>query len=179
MSGHNKWSKIKHKKAATDAAKSKVFSKYAQAIVVAVKNAGGDVTSPSVQVVVDKAKKDNMPKDNIEKALKKGSGEGAAALEEVVYEGYGPGGCGMIIVALSDNRNRTGQEVKHVFSKNGSSLGAQGSVSWGFTKNDEFDWVANPGTEIQLDENDEKKLERLIEEFEELDDVSSVYVNAL
>ncbi len=179
MSGHNKWSKIKHKKAATDAARSKVFSKLVKLIQVEAKAANGDVNSPGLKTAMEKARKENMPKDNIDKAVKKGLDKDAAAMEEVTYEGYGPGGCGLIVVALTDNKNRTSQEIKHVFSKNGSALGAQGSVSWGFAKNSELEWVANEGTEIQLSEEDEEKLENIIDAFEELEDVSDVYHNAL
>ena len=178
MSGHNKWSKIRHKKAVTDAVRSKIFSKHAKLITVAVKDAGGDLNSPSVVAVVEKAKKDNMPKDNIDRALKKGSDKDSASLETVMYEGYGPLGVGMIVMATTDNRNRTGQEVKHIFTKNECSLGAQGSVSWGFTKNKKGDWVANEGTEISLDKVSEQKLERMIEEFEDNDDITDVFVNA-
>jgi len=178
MSGHNKWSKIKHKKAATDAAKSKIFSKYVKLIQAAVKEANGDVNAANVLAVVEKARKENMPKANIDKAIKKGQDKDAAAMEEFIYEGYGPAGVGMIIVCMSDNKNRTAQEIKHTFSKNGYSLGAPGSVSWGFTKNDDMDWVPNEGTEVELSESDEEKLESLIEKFEELDDVNDVYHNA-
>lgn len=178
MSGHNKWSKIKHKKAATDAARGKVFTKFAKLISVAVKEAGGNLESPSVVVAIERARKADVPKDNIDRAIKKATDKDAAAMEEVVYEGYGPGGCGLMIVALTDNRNRTGQEVKHVFSKNGFSLGAQGSVSWGFSRNAEMDFEPNPGTEVALSPDDENKLENLIELFEELEDVTDVYLNA-
>ncbi len=177
MSGHNKWSKIKHKKAATDAAKSKVFSKYVKMIQVAVRDANGDPNSASVLSVVEKAKKENMPKENIERAIKKASEKGNS-LEYVMYEGFGPAGVGIIVEALTDNKNRTSPEIKTIFSKAGFSMGAQGSVSWGFSKNSEGDWQPNEGTEISLSEEDEQKLEKLIETFEENDDVTEVSVNA-
>ncbi len=178
MSGHNKWSKIKHKKAATDAAKSKIYTKYNKLIQVAVKNAGGDITAASVVSIIDAAKKENVPKDNIDRAIKKASGADAAQLHEVLYEGFGPGGVGMLIKAITDNTNRTVNEVKLIYTKNGGTFASSGAVSWGFTKNDEGDWEANPGTELKLSEEDEEKLENLIEIFEENDDITDVYVNA-
>ena len=178
MSGHNKWSKIKHKKAATDTAKSKVYTKYNKLIQVAVKNAGGDVNSAAVQNVIEAAKKENVPKDNIDRAIKKATGTDAAQLTEVLYEGFGPEGVGMLIKAVTDNTNRTVNEVKLVFTKKGGSFASSGAVSWGFTKNAEGDWEANPGTELQLTPEGEEKLEELIEAFEENDDVTDVYVNA-
>lgn len=178
MAGHSKWANIKHRKAAVDAKRGKVFTKMSKLITMAIKESNGDVTSAKVQAAIDVAKKANVPKDNIERAIKKASDKDAAVLEEVVYEGYGPGGVGMMIVALTDNRNRTGQEVKHVFSKNGFALGTQGSVSWGFSRNEEMDFVANPGTEIELGDSEMQSLQNIVEAFEELEDVSDVYVNA-
>ena len=178
MAGHSKWANIKHRKAAVDAKRGKVFTKMSKLITIAIKESNGDVTSAKVQAAIDVAKKANVPKDNIERAIKKASDKDAATLEEVVYEGYGPGGVGLMIVALTDNRNRTGQEVKHVFSKQGFALGAQGSVSWGFSRNEEMDFVPNSGTEITVSDDDTEKLSTLVEAFEELEDVSDVYVNA-
>jgi len=177
MSGHSKWANIKHKKAAVDAKRGKIFTKMSKLITIAVKEAGGDKNSPSVIAAVDLAKKANVPKDNIERAIKNASDKNAADMEEVVYEGYGPGGSGLMIVALTDNRNRTGQEVKHAFSKNGFALGAQGSVSWGFTRNNDMDFEPNPGTEIELSDQDLENLEVLVDAFNELEDVSDVYIN--
>ena len=105
MSGHNKWSKIKHKKAATDGLKSKVFSKHAMLITMEVKKAHGDATSAGVLAAVERAKKDSMPKDNIDRAIAKGAGAGGASLEEVIFEAFGPGGVGIIITAVTDNNN--------------------------------------------------------------------------
>lgn len=178
MAGHNKWSKIKHKKAATDSAKSKVYSKYNKMIQIAVKNAGGDANATSVLNVIASAKSENVPKDNIERAIKKATSSDAQALSEVLYEGYGPAGVGMIIKAVTDNTNRTVTEVKTIFTKNGGSFAASGAVSWAFSKDENGDWVANEGTEIQLSEEDEEKLEKIIELFEDNDDVVGVYVNA-
>ena len=121
MSGHNKWSKIKHKKGATDAQRSKLFSKHSSLITMEVRKAGGDPTGASVLSAVDRAKKDSMPKEAIERALAKGAGTGGAAIEEVTYEGYGPGGVALIIQAVTDNNNRTAPEIRHVFLRLASS----------------------------------------------------------
>lgn len=173
MSGHNKWSKIKHKKAATDAQKSKIFGKMAKLIKVAVKDAGGDVNASSVMAVVDRAKAVSMPKDNIDRALKS-AGQGAD-LEAITYEAYGPGGVAMIIETLTDSRNRTAAEVKHIFTKRGMEIANPGSAMWAFTK-EGMDWVPNQTTEI--DDSTGAKLEELIEALEEQDDVQDVYTNA-
>ena len=175
MSGHNKWSKIKHKKAATDAAKSKIFSKLVKVIQVEARLANGDVSSPGLAAAIEKAKKANMPKDNIERAIKKASGADAVALEPVTYEAYGPGGVALIIEGLTDNRNRTAAEVKHTLSKNNLSLAAPGSATWAFTK-DNMEWTPTSMTEIS--ESDGEKLDRVIEALEDLDDVQEVFTNA-
>ena len=175
MSGHNKWSKIKHKKAATDAAKSKVFSKHAAMIALESRKAGGDVNSPGLAAAIDRAKKDSMPKDNIERAISKGTGGDGGNLEEVTFEGYGPGGTAMLITAVTDNNNRTAPEVRHVFSKQGFELGTPGSAAWAFTKTDDG-YV--PTTPLELSDADGEKLANLIEALEELDDVQDVYTTA-
>jgi len=176
MSGHNKWSKIKHKKAATDAAKSKVFGRLVRLIQVEAKKCGGDVNSPGLKMAIDKANKANMPKDNIDRAIKKAS-EAGDNMEEVRFEAYGPGGVGIIIEALTDNNNRTSQEIKHTLSKNGTALAALNAVSWNFTRNQETnDWEAN--STIELSDEDLEKLATLIEAIEEQDDVQEVYTNA-
>jgi len=175
MSGHNKWSKIKHKKAATDAQKSKIFGKVARLIAVESKKAGGDVNSPGLRLAIDKAKEVNMPKDNIDRAVAKGTSADTAALESVVYEAYGPGGCALIITGLTDSRNRTAAEVKHTLSKNGLELAAQGSALWAFEKSgDEY----TAKSTVALSETDADKLENLIEAFGELDDIQDVFTNA-
>ena len=175
MSGHNKWSKIKHKKAVTDAQKSKIFGKLARLIAVESKLAGGDVNSPGLRAAIEKAKKENMPGDNIDRAVKKGAGGDSAQMDAVLYEAYGPGGCAMIIEGLTDNKNRTSAEVKHILSKNGLSLAAQGSATWAFEKTGS-EW--EPKTMTPLSDNDKEKLEKIIEEFEDNDDVQEVYTNA-
>ena len=172
MSGHNKWSKIKHKKAATDAQKGKIFSKHSAIITMEVRNAGGDINSPSVQAAVERAKKDSMPKDNIERALAKGAGAGGDNLEEVTYEGYGPGGVALLIQAVTDNNNRTAPEIRHIFSKAGLELGVPGSAAWAFTKTE---GGYAPTTPMELDDATGEKLAEFIEKIEEQDDVTNVY----
>ena len=138
MSGHSKWSSIKHKKGAADAKRGKLFTKLARAITVAARDGGGNAdANPALGLAVQKARDASMPKDNIERAVAKGTGEGtdADALETVVYEGYGPGGVAIMIEALTDNRNRTGSEVRHIFGKHGGNLGEPGSVAYLFDKN--------------------------------------------
>jgi YebC/PmpR family DNA-binding regulatory protein len=137
MAGHSKWAGIKHKKAIVDARRGKLFTKLARAITVAAKEGGGDIDgNPSLALAVQKAKDASMPKDNIERAIAKGTGSGADvdALENVMYEGYGPGGVALLIEAVTDNRNRTGADVRHLLSKGGGSLGEPGSVAYNFDK---------------------------------------------
>ena len=137
MSGHSKWASIKHKKAIVDSRRGKLFTKLARAITVAAKEGGGDPEgNPRLGLAVQKAKDASMPKDNIERAIAKGTGEGADidALEDVVYEGYGPGGVALLVEAVTDNRNRTGSDVRHIFAKHGGSLGEPGSVAYLFDK---------------------------------------------
>jgi YebC/PmpR family DNA-binding regulatory protein len=137
MAGHSKWAGIKHKKAIVDSRRGKLFTKLARAITVAAKEGGGDPEgNPRLALAISKARDASMPKDNIERAIAKGTGEGAdaAALEDVVYEGYGPGGVAMLVEAVTDNRNRTGSDVRHIFSKHGGSLGEPGSVNYLFDK---------------------------------------------
>ena len=136
MSGHSHWAGIKYKKAAMDAKRGKVWSKVARMIIVAAKNGGGDPgANLALRYAIDKAKAANMPKDTIEKAIKKGTGEiEGATFEEVLYEGYGPNGVAIMVEALTDNRNRTTPEVKRIFERHGGSLGATGCVNWMFSK---------------------------------------------
>jgi YebC/PmpR family DNA-binding regulatory protein len=137
MSGHSKWHSIKHKKAVVDARRGRQFTKLARAITVAAREGGGDVDgNPALALAVQKARDASMPKDNIERAIQKGTGAGTDAdqIETVIYEGYGPGGVALLIEALTDNRNRTGADVRHAFSKYGGSLGEPGSVSYLFDK---------------------------------------------
>ncbi len=137
MSGHSKWSSIKHRKAAADAKRGQQFTKLARAITVAAREGGGDSdANPTLATAVQKARDASMPKDNIQRAIDRGTGAGAdaTAIERVVFEGYGPGGAAILVEALTDNRNRTSAEVRHAFTKNGGSLGEPGSVAWIFEK---------------------------------------------
>ncbi|MEA2149707.1 MAG: hypothetical protein QOD69_1537 [Solirubrobacteraceae bacterium] len=137
MSGHSKWASIKHKKAIVDSRRGKLFTKLARAITTAAREGGGDLEgNPSLQLAVQKAKDASMPKDNIERAIAKGTGAGAdtAAIQDVLYEGYGPGGVAMLIEAMTENRNRTGADVRHALTKHGGSLGEPGSVAYLFDK---------------------------------------------
>ncbi len=136
MSGHSKWSTIKRKKGAADAKRGKLFTKIIKEIMVAARFGGGDINSnPRLRTAVLAAKAENMPKDNIERAIKKGTGElEGVHYEDLVYEGYGPGGVAMILEVLTDNKNRTVADVRHVFSKHNGNLGETGCVSWMFEK---------------------------------------------
>ncbi len=137
MSGHSKWSSIKHKKGAADAKRGKIFTKLIREITTAARMAGGDPESNSrLRVAIAQAKSENMPKDNIEKAIKKGtsSGEGGVNYEEHIYEGYGPGGTAVLVAALTDNKMRTTAEVRHAFSRLNGNMAEAGSVSWQFSK---------------------------------------------
>jgi YebC/PmpR family DNA-binding regulatory protein len=136
MSGHSKWSTIKRKKGAADAKRGKIFTKLIREIATAAKMGGGDPdANPRLRLAIDKARSANMPKDNIQRAIQKGIGGGEeAAFQEVIYEGYGPGGTAVLLEALTDNKKRTVSEVRHVFSKNGGNLGSTGCVAYIFEK---------------------------------------------
>ena len=175
MSGHNKWSKIKHKKAATDAAKSKIFSKHSSIIAMESRKANGDVHSPGLAAAIERAKKDSMPKENIERAIAKGAGTDGSKLEEVMYEGYGPGGVALLIQAVTDNNNRTAPEIRHIFSKAGLELGTPGSAAWAFEKTKDG---YKPVTPMELDDETGEKLAEFIEKLEENDDITNVYSTA-
>lgn len=175
MSGHNKWSKIKHKKAATDAKKSAQFSKVARLIGAESKAVKGDINSPSLKTLIDKAKALNMPKDNIDRAIQKGVHSGAESLEKVVYEAYGPAGVALIIEGITDNRNRSAQEVKRALSKLSFSIATPGSALWAFDKKDgEF----IPTSSVSLTEEEDQVLSLLLDALDDLDDVTAVYTNA-
>jgi YebC/PmpR family DNA-binding regulatory protein len=137
MSGHSKWSSIKHKKGAADAKRGKLFTKLARAITVASRDGGPDPEgNPALATAVQKAREASMPKENIQRAIDRGSGVGAdaAAIEQIAFEGYGPGGAAILVEALTDNRNRTSADVRHAFTKHHGNLGEPGSVAWIFEK---------------------------------------------
>lgn len=175
MSGHNKWSQIKRQKEAMDAKKSKVFGKLSRLITVESKKALGNLSSPSLRAIIERAKKENMTVDAIDRAVKKGSGGDTGEMESVLYEAYGPGGCALIIEGLTDNKNRTVAEVKHILSKRGLSLAGQGSAVWAFTKTIEG---YEPKTMVPLSDEDGEALSLLLEELDDNDDVQEVYTNA-
>ena len=175
MSGHNKFSKIKRLKAKTDAQKSAVFTKFAKLLQMEAKKANGNITSPGLKAVIERAKAADMPNDNIDRAIKKASGAGAEQMEEVVYETYGPGGVAIIIEGLTSNKNRAAAEIKHILSLNEASLASSGSASWAFEKTAEG-WM--PKTMVPVSEEDTPKLEKLIEDLENNEDVQEIYTNA-
>ncbi len=140
MSGHNKWSTIKHKKGAADAKRGKIFTRIIKEMTVAARLGGGDPNSnPRLRAAVAEAKANNMPKDNVERAIKRGTGElEGATYEEITYEGYGPGGVALIVETMTDNSNRTTPEIRHIFEKNGGNLGTPGSVKFQFERKGYF-----------------------------------------
>jgi YebC/PmpR family DNA-binding regulatory protein len=152
MSGHSHWAGIKYKKAVVDAKRGKTWSKISRMIIVAAKNGGGDPSSNlALRYAIDKAKAANMPKDTIEKAIKRGTGElGAVDFKEVLYEGYGPAGVAIMVEALTDNHNRTTPEIKRIFEKHAGSMGATGCVSWMFNKKGLITVSAQEADEEQL-----------------------------
>ncbi|MBP7006582.1 MAG: YebC/PmpR family DNA-binding transcriptional regulator [Candidatus Pacebacteria bacterium] len=177
MAGHNKWAQIKHKKAITDAKKSKIFSKLVRFIAVEAKLSGGK-ESPGLRSAIEKAKKVNMPSDNIERAIKKAS-EPGTSMESITYEAHGPGGVALVIETLTDSKNRTAQEIKHILSVNGTSLGSIGSTTWAFKREISTEglvWV--PTMKVELSDTDLELLDKLVEALEESDDVQDVFTNA-
>lgn len=236
MSGHSKWASIKHKKAATDAKRGKIFNKHAKLIETAARSGGGDANmNPRLRTAVQAARDDNMPNDKIEKAVAKGSGQiKGVVYEEITYEAYGPAGVAMIIQVLTDNKNRTVGEIRHALQKYGGHLGESGSVAWNFSQKgliaipsdgndedrvmevvldagaedlsvecDEFEVTTDPknfmsvrdsltkagiavsssqvtfvpGTTVELEENDARKVLRLMEALDDHEDVQSVSAN--
>lgn len=175
MSGHNRWSKIRHTKGATDAKKGKVFSKLAKIVSLAAKKGGDPDMNPSLRLAIDKAKQANMPNDNIQRAIKKGTGEDKSAiLEEITYEAYGPNGTALIIETITDNKNRTVSEIKHILSMHNGKLADSNSVKYMFEKKNE-EWIPKYSTEA--DENLKNKLTKLFEELDDSEDVKDIYSN--
>ena len=183
MSGHSKWHSIKHKKAATDAKRGKIFTKLIREITIAARDGGGDSdTNPRLRLALANAKSENMPKDTIERAVKKGTGElESESLLETVYEGYGPGGGAVLVEVLTDNKNRTVSEIRRAFAKFGGNLGESGCVSWIFEKKgriefvsentDEdvlFDTALNLGAEDVVDEKGFYSVLTLLDGFEDI-----------
>lgn len=173
MSGHNKWASIKHKKSANDARRGKIFTKLIKEITVAARLGGGDPASnPRLRAAILAAKAENMPKENIERGIKKGTGElEGVNYEESIYEGYGPGGAAVLVESLSDNKNRSVAEIRHIFSKNGGNLGAAGCVAWMFKKKG---YIAIERTAVSEETLMEKALEAGAEDVREEGDVYEV-----
>ncbi|MDP2655221.1 MAG: YebC/PmpR family DNA-binding transcriptional regulator [bacterium] len=176
MSGHSKWSQIKRQKAVTDSAKSRVFSRFARLIALESKKANGILTAPGLTVVIARAKAANMPKENIERAIAKGASKDSGNLEQIVYEAYGPGGTALMIDALTDNKNRTTQEIKHLLVLQGVELANPGAASWAFTKTGNAYMPNEPLMEVSGD--DETRLGAILEALDEHDDVQQVFTNA-
>lgn len=174
MSGHNKWSQIKRQKGVTDAKKSKIFSKYVRLLGVEAKKAKGNLSSPSLKTAIEKARAANVPGDTIERAIKKAANNTDAQMEALLYEAYGPGGCAIIINTLTDNKNRTSQEIKHILLIYGATLANTGSATWAFEKiNSEW----KPKITMSLGDADIQTLDTLVDSLEENDDVQEVITN--
>lgn len=176
MSGHSKWSKVKHQKAITDIRKGKIFSKMAKMIAIAARKGGNPEMNPNLRIAIDKARSVNMPNDNIQRAIKRGTGESKEGqLEEITYEAYGPNGTPLIIEAITDNKNRTLSEIKHILNNFNGKLAEAGSVKYMFDKKGE-DWEPKYSTDI-TNENLKNQLEKLFEALDENDDVKEIYSN--
>lgn len=184
MSGHNKWTQIKRQKGAVDAKRSKVFSMLSRQITLDAKKANGDKNHPALRKAIERAKAANMPNDNIDRAIKKATGGEGSELVEVMYEAYGPGGAALIITGITDNKNRTSQEIKHLLSLHGGNLAAQGAALWAFTKTDPdgtvgvtagASWTAN--APLPLPTTDQETLLKLITALEEHADIQNIYTN--
>lgn len=173
MAGHNKWKQIKDKKAKTDGAKSKLYSKYSKLISAEAQKVKGDRNAPSLRAIIDRAKTENVTNEVIDRAVKKGN-EPGAALEAITYEAYGPGGCAIIIEALTTNKNKAAQEVKHILSENGLSLASVGSAAWAFAREGAA-W--KPTMTVELSDADLELLEKLVNELEANDEVQEVFTN--
>lgn len=176
MSGHSKWSQIKRQKGITDAKRAQVFAKYAKIVTLAARKGPDPKTNSELRAAVERARSVNMPAENIERAIKKGSGGGEGAnLEAVRFEAYGPEGVGIIIEAITDNNNRTVQEIKHLLAEHNAKFGAAGSVTWAFEHKDGA-WL--PKTKISMSEQGAAALDSLLEALDDHDDVQEIYTNA-
>jgi len=177
MAGHSHWAGIKHKKALIDNRRGKLWSKLSKGLIVAAKAGGSDpAQNLRLRYAIIDAKAGNMPKDTIERAVAKGISADAASLESITYETYGPGGAAILIEALTDSRNRTAQEIKHLLTENGLTLAAPGSAMWAFEKSIEEGYV--PKTTVPLSDTDSAKLMEVLEKIDAHDDVENVYTNA-
>lgn len=176
MAGHSKWAQIKRQKSVNDARKSQTFGKLARLIASESKRAGGNTSAPGLREAIARAKRENMPSENIERAVLKGKGDTGADSESVLYEAYGVGGVAILIEGLTDNKNRTSQELKHLLSKHGAQLAAPGAAAWAFAKNAAGAW--EPQSTIHLSDQDTEALAALVEQLENHVDVQEVTTNA-
>lgn len=171
MSGHNKWSQIKRQKGAEDAKKSKRFSMLARAITIEAKRANGDRNASGLKTAIEKARAEDVPNENIERAVKNALGADASSLTQVLYEAYGPGGVAMMIEGITDNKNRTSQEIKHILNQHGSALANPGSVTWAFNNKQPF-------SPIPLNASARAILNTLLTDLNDQEDVETVITNA-
>jgi len=180
MSGHNKWSQIVRQKGSADAKRSKLFSMYGRQLAVQAKLASGDTNNPTLRAMIEKARRANMPNDTIERALKRASGGVEANLEEMLYEAFGPGGTAIVIQGITDSKNRTSQEIKHLLAENGGSLGSPGSTAWAFVASRALsgEVVYKPINILDISLAERGKLEKLVSILEEHADIRSVISNA-
>lgn len=176
MSGHSKWSTIKHKKALTDAKRSKVFSKVSSLITIAARKGGDPDKNPTLRAVIEKAREVNLPKENVERAIKRGTGEIAGAeLQEVIYGAFGPGGAAILITAITDNKNRTLAEIKKILQEHNAKFAEIGSLQWMFRR-EGAGWIPNAPIKIEY-ENIKKELAALYEALDDNQDVNEIYDN--
>lgn len=175
MSGHNKWTQIKRKKETEDAKKSQRFAMLAKTITLEAKRSGGDKNSPGLRTAIERARTANLPNNNIERAIQNAVGGDTTSLDEVRYEAYGPGGVALMIEGITDNKNRTSQEIKHLLSKHGANLATPGSVLWSFEKTTDG-W--RPSTTITVsDEQTKQTLKQLLDDLEHHEDVKQTVTN--
>jgi YebC/PmpR family DNA-binding regulatory protein len=176
MAGHSKWKQIKEKKGKEDKKRSKEFSKFARLISVESRLTSGDTNSSSLRTIIERAKAAGLPKENIERAVLRGTGASGETLEQITYETYGPGGVAIVIDTFTDSKNRTSQELKHLLSEMGYALATPGSAAWAFSKDPEGTW--QPLTTVPISDEDTEKLAALVEALEARDDVEHVATNA-
>ena len=178
MSGHSKWAQIKHKKAAVDIRRAKIFGKIARAITLAAREKGKDPqANAALRATIEKAREVNMPQDNIDRAIKKGAGgAGEESFREFTYEAYGPGGVALVITGITDNNNRTSNEIKHLLGERGGKWANPGSVLWAFEKRGGA-WEPKPYSTIELSPQDEEALLKLMDALDDHDDVQDIYAN--
>jgi len=173
MSGHSKWSQIKHQKGVADQKKGQIFSKLAKKIAIAARDGAEPAANYKLQSVIEEARSFNMPKENIDRAIKKATKKGAAALDRIMVQAMGPASVAIIIEAITDNRNRTIGEIKNILVKNGTKMVPENSLNWMFDKN----WTPHNPIDIS-DQNQRTKLEKLFTELDDQDDVENIYSNA-